>query len=94
MFTKSQADSMLDQEIAVALEELKKLRDDPDNYDAILARISELKKLKSEPRLKPFALESVLFASVNVFGVLWLARYESENPIRARSAFNLLIKPK
>lgn len=87
MFINRQIDSALDHEIMSALEELKKLRDDPQKYDAAVDRIAKLKKQKTPQRLVPPSMDTVLLASANIFGILWLARYERENVIKAPNAF-------
>ncbi len=48
----------------------------------------------SDPRLKPLSLDTVLVVSANIFGILWLARYERENVIRSRSALGFVMKPR
>lgn len=95
MFTKSQNDSALDQEIAFALEELKTLRDDPEKYVAVVDRITKLENLKP-PKwgLKPPTSDMMLIIGANIFGILWLTRFERENVIPSRSALNFVMKPK
>jgi hypothetical protein len=92
MFKRSN-DAKVDQEIAAALSELESIRDDPDKYASVLERITKLDKLKSK-RLEPPSLDTVLLVGANIFGVLWLARYEREHVIASKSAFNLMLKPK
>jgi hypothetical protein len=94
MFAKRQADSALDQEIAIALNELKSARDDADKYNAAMDRIGRLQKLKSESRLRPLTPDTLLTVTANIFGILWLARYERENVIKARSALGFVMKPR
>lgn len=91
---KSSNDVKLDQEIATALKELESLRDDPKKYADVLDRITQLDKLKSENGLKPPSMDTVLVVTANIFGILWLARYEKEHVIRSKSAFTLMLKPK
>lgn len=93
MFIKSQNDSTLDQEIAVALEELKTVRDDPDKYAAAMERVARLQKLKTDKVFK-LPLDTMLVCATNIFGVLWLARYERENVIKSPNAFRTVLKVK
>jgi hypothetical protein len=95
MFAGRNIDIALDKEIAIALEELKKLRDDPEKYDAVVERIAKLDELKSpKDRLKPASVDTVLIVAANIFGVLWLTRFEKENVIKAPHAFRSVIRLK
>jgi hypothetical protein len=94
MFIKRQADSALDREIAIALEKLETVRDDAEKYNATIDRIGRLQKLKPESRLRPLTPDTVLTVTANIFGILWLTRYERENVIKARSALGFVMKPK
>lgn len=94
MFLKSKADVKLDQAITAALEALEGHEATSDEYAAILDHITKLEKLKSHSGLKPPSLDTVLVVGANLFGILWLARYERENPIRSRSALGFVMKPK
>jgi hypothetical protein len=95
MFIKSQTDSKLDAEIDAALDELRSSRDDETKYAAALERVSKLQKLKPEDRrLKPPSLDTVLIVGANVFGILWLARYERENVIKSPKALGFVLKPR
>jgi hypothetical protein len=90
---KSSNDEKLDREIADSLEQLATLRDDPDKYAAVLERIVKLDKLKSEG-FQPPSLDTVLLVGANIFGILWVARYERENVIKAPNAFKFIMKPR
>jgi hypothetical protein len=94
MFIKRQADSALDREIAIALEKLETVRDDAEKYNATIDRIGRLQKLKPESRLRLLTPDTVLTVTANIFGILWLTRYERENVIKARSALGFVMKPK
>lgn len=91
---KSNIASQLDAEITVALEEMEKSRDDPTKYAEIMERVSKLQKLKPESGLKPPSMDTVLIVGANIFGILWLTRFERENVITARSALGFVMKPK
>lgn len=90
---KSKTDSKLDAEIAFLLEQLETLRDDPEKYAINVDRIAKLEKLRSEG-LRPPSMDTVLLVGANIFGILWLARYERENVIKAPNAFKFVMKPK
>lgn len=90
---RNQNDEALDQEIRIALEELKTLRDEPEKYDAMMERIDTLKGLKTGG-LKPPSVDTMLIVGANIFGILWLTRFESEHVIKARSALNFVMKPR
>lgn len=94
MFTQSSNDAKIDQEIAASLEELKSLRDNPEKSAALVERMVQLNKLKSDRGLEPPSLDTVLIVGANIFGILWLARYERENVIRSRSALGFVMKPR
>jgi hypothetical protein len=94
MFTQRKIDSALDAEITSALAELEKSRDDPEKYNATLDRIGRLQKTKPQSGLFKLPLDTMLICSTNIFGVLWLARYERENVIKAPNAFRSVIRLK
>ena len=94
MFTSRTINSKLDAEILSALEELESQKDDPTKYDATVKRISNLKELKTRTGLKPPSLDTVLVVGANIFGILWLARYEREEVIKAPQAMKFVMKPR
>lgn len=81
MFTQNSHDAKLDQEITVALEELAALRDDPKKYADVLDRIDKLEKLKTRKGISPPSMDTLVIAATNIFGVLWVARFEREHVI-------------
>lgn len=95
MFKQSKINTKLDDEILSALEELETHRDDPNKYNAAVERLSKLHKLRTEQKtgLKPPSLDTVLVVAANVFGILWIARYEREDVIKSQSALRMLMKP-
>jgi hypothetical protein len=93
MFAKSHTDSALEKEITSALDELEILRDNPEKYGEALERIAKLQKLKPESGLKPPSLDTVLIVGANLFGILWLTRYERENVITSK-ALGFVMKPR
>jgi hypothetical protein len=94
MFIKSSIETKLDAEILSLLAKLKETTKDSEEYINLVERISKLHKLKTEERSKPLSLDTVLIVGANIFGILWLARYERENVIKAPKAFGSVIKPR
>jgi hypothetical protein len=95
MFIKRQHEAKLDAEIQSALDTLAAMPDKTvDNYGVLVERISLLHKLKTEERFKQISPDTVLIVAANIFGILWLARYERENVIRSRSALGFVMKPR
>lgn len=95
MFTRHKIDSTLDAEIIAALEELEKVRDDPEKYATALDRVAKLKELKPPSRLKPFTLDTALVVGANIFGILYLARFdESASVMKKPTAFRFIVKPR
>ena len=94
MFTKTQTETMLDAEIQAALEELANQDKTSEAYGALVDRISKLHKLKAEERPKRISPDTALVVAANVFGILWLARFERENVIKAPNAMRLIMKPR
>jgi hypothetical protein len=93
MFAMSSIETKLKQEIISALEELETLRDDPEKYNATVDRIAKLHKLKSEERLKLPSMDTALVVGANIFGILWLTRYEREHVISSK-ALGFVMKPR
>lgn len=97
MFTRSSIEIKLDAEINSELDKLKSQKDNPKEYADTVERISKLHKLKTEeekPGLKPPSLDTVLIVGANIFGILWLARFEKEHVIKAPQAMKLVLKPR
>lgn len=94
MFVKSPNKTKLDREIATQLDMLEKLRDSPEEYDIAVDRITRLEKLKSDEGLRPLSWDTVIVVGANIFGILWLARYEQENVIKSQTALRNVIKPR
>jgi hypothetical protein len=93
MLIKSNIESKLDEEIISALERLDRLEADSEEYGAVVERITKLHKLKTEERLKLPSLDTVLIVGANIFGILWLTRYERENVITSK-ALGFVMKPR
>lgn len=86
-------ESKLDDLILSALEELDSPGKTEDEKSTIVERASKLEKLKSHPGIKPPSMDTVFLVGANIFGILWLARYEKENVIRSPSAFKFILRP-
>lgn len=89
----NQNDQIVDREITAALEELESLRDNPEKYAATLERVARLQKMKSHKGLSLPSPDTMLIVGANIFGILWLARFERENVIKAPNAFRNVMKP-
>lgn len=96
MFTRNQIASKLDAEITSALAELDKHDSASEEYGVVVERIVKLHKLKSEEKsgIKPPSMDTVLIVGANIFGVLWLARFEREHVIKAPQAMKMVLKPR
>lgn len=93
MFAKSQINSELDKEILSALKELDNHESTSDEFGVVVDRIAKLQKLKSETGLRPPSLDTVLIVGANIFGILWLTRYEREHVITSK-ALGFVMKPR
>lgn len=87
-------ESKLDAEIESLLDKLADTEKDSEDYDKIVERLSKLYKLKPEERPKRLSPDTMLVVAANVFGILWLARYERENVIKSKNALNMVMKPR
>lgn len=94
MFIKTQTETKLDAEIRSALEELETHDKTSEEYGTLVERIAKLHKLKTEERSKPLSPDTVLIVAANIFGILWLTRFERENVIPSKSALGLVMKPR
>lgn len=95
MFTKSEIETKLDAEIISALEKLASTTDKKsDDYGDLVEHISKLHKLKTEERPKRVSPDTVLVVAANILGILWLARYEQTDVIKARTALSFIMKPR
>lgn len=92
MFIKSSIESKLDAEIESALDQLSSLDKSADDYSDLVELISKLHKLKTEERPKRVSPDAVLGAAANVFGILWLTRYEKTDVINSK-ALGFVKKP-
>lgn len=93
MFKKRRIAAKLDGEILSALEELSNHEETSEEYRKIIERIVTLEKLQPNTGLKPLSMDTALIVAANVFGILWLARYEKTEVIRSQSALRFVMKP-
>jgi hypothetical protein len=94
MFAKSDIEVKLDAEIETLLSKLESITDKKSTeYAQIVERLSELHKLRPE-RSKRVSPDTMLIVAANIFGILWVARYEREKVIKSRSALGLIMKPR
>jgi hypothetical protein len=47
-----------------------------------------------ENRFKPISLDTALVVGANIFGILWLTRFEREHVIPSKSALGFVMKPR
>lgn len=96
MFIKTPIQSQLDAEITTALKELADMPDKTTaDYGNLVDRIAKLHKLKTEEKPKlPLSLDTALVVGANIFGILWLARFEKTEVIKAPKAFGMVMKPR
>jgi len=93
MFIKSQTHTKLDAEIQSALEELETLSKISEEYGTLVERIAKLHKLKIEEDPKRVSPDTALIVAANIFGILWMTRYEKTDVINSK-ALGLLMKPR
>lgn len=94
MFAKSEIEVKLDAEIISSLNELKSHEATSEEYGVVIDRVSKLYKLKSEERLKLVpSMDTAIVVAANIFGILWITRYERENVITSK-ALNFVFKPR
>lgn len=93
MFTKSPIEARLDKEIESALKELEIHEASSEEYGLVVERVAKLQKLKSEPRLKPPSMDTILIVVANIYGILRITRYERENVITSK-AQSFIPKPR
>lgn len=94
MFIKSPTEVKLDTEIRAALEALERHEKTSEEYGALVDRISKLHKLKTDERSKPISSDTVLIVAANIFGILWLTRFEREHVIPSKAALGFVLKPR
>lgn len=85
MFTRSPLTIKLDEEILSTLQEMKSHETTSKEYATLVDHLSKLYKLRSETRYKQISPDTVLIVAANIFGILWLTRYEREHPITSKA---------
>ena len=94
MFIKSPIATKLDAEIVTLLEKLESISDKKsEEYETIVERISQLHKLKPEQKAKQISPDTLLVVAANIFGILWLTRYEKTDVINSK-ALGFVMKPR
>ena len=95
MFTKqTPTESLLDAEIQAALAELASTDKKSDDYGKRVDHIAKLHKLKTEERSKPISKDNLVIVAANIFGILWLTRFEREHVIPSKAALGFVMKPR
>ncbi len=94
MFIRTKTETVLDAEINAALAKLDGLEPTDEKYKTIVEQVSKLHKLKTEerPRMKQISPDTILVVAANIFGILWLARFEREHVIKAPNAMKQVLK--
>lgn len=93
MFAKSSIHTKLDEEILAALDQLDQHQKESEAYGVVVDRITKLHKLKSEERLSLPSTDTALVVAANIFGILWLTRFEREHVISSK-ALGFVMKPR
>lgn len=93
MFPKSSVEAKLNEEIISALNKLESLDPKSEEYGVIVERIAKLHKIKDEESLNMPSMDTVLIVCANIFGILWLTRYEREHVIGSK-ALGFVMKPR
>ena len=93
---RTQTESQLDAEINAILEKMRELEKESKEYAELLERVTKLHKLKTEeaPRPRQISPDTMLVVAANIFGILWLARYERSNVITAPNAMRNVMRPR
>jgi hypothetical protein len=80
-------------EYGVLVERISKLQKLKSEESATnIANVNTEAKLNADSRIKPPSMDTVLVVGANIFGVLWLARYEKEHVIKAQKALGFVMK--
>lgn len=85
MLTKSKIETQLDAEIQSVLEALKSKEKTSEEYATLVERLTKLHKLKTEERPKLVSPDTVLVVAANIFGILWLTRYEKTEVLNSKA---------
>ena len=93
MLPKSPIETKLDEEIMSSLEELGNYKSTDKEYGEIIDRVAKLHKLKSDERLKLPSMDTTIMVAANIFGILWVTRYEREHVFTSKS-LGIAFKPK
>jgi hypothetical protein len=91
---KTKTESKLDARINTALDKLEGMEETSDDYGTVVERVSKLHKLKSEEGIRMPSLDTALVVGANIFGILWLTRFERDHVIKAPNAFKMVMKPR
>lgn len=74
------------------MSELHKLK--AEEAQTSLRSIETESKIKPDRLIKPPSLDTALVVAANIFGILWLARFEREDVIKAPQAMKFVMKPR
>lgn len=83
------------EEYGAILERVAKLHKlKTEEHSIQIEDIVTMDKTESVPWFKRISPDTALIVGANIFGILWLARYERENVIRSKNALGLVMKPR
>lgn len=99
MSTSNSIEVKLVAEIESLLSKLKETPKASEEYSKLVERLSKLHKLKTEEHtqttddsafvmpygIKLPSLDTALIVAANIFGILWITRYEKENVVSTKS---------
>lgn len=86
-------ESQLDAELKSALTALASLEKTDEKYGKLVENVARLHKLKTEDRPKRISPDTALVVAANIFGILWIARYEREHVITGKG-IGFVMKPR
>jgi len=93
MFAKSSTEVKLEAEINALLDKLESAQKDSEEYDTIVNHLTALHNLTGKNRFKQISPDTVLIVAANIFGILWLTRFEREHVLPSRNAFSFIRMP-
>lgn len=82
------------EEYSKLTERIAKLHQLKNNESENTIKVEEtLHKFALDSKFKRPSTDTMLIVAANIFGILWLARYERENVIKSRSALGFVMRP-
>jgi hypothetical protein len=94
MFAKSSIETKLEKEITSSLDRLDQLDKDSAEYGVVVDRIAKLHKLRADEKPKLPSMDNALLVGANIFGILWLTRYERAGNVISSKALGFVMRPR